>query len=360
MKQVIVSICVMILLSGCNIRDVEKRAFVVTLGVDKAKEKDKVLVSFKTALPSGDPKAGLNQFSVVTVKAGSVAEAVRIAKSRLDKELDFGHTSVIILGRDLLRENVRPVIFWAQRRRDIQMISYIGLGQPTAKDVLAVKPVSERSPAGYLRNLMSREGSESPFVVNEYLFDLQRKIMEYGWDPVLPVVKAEKDKLVIERAVLMNDDKVMAELTPDETRLYNLLANENIASSYTARVKGKIEYTIHSENSKAKYKIISGTRPKIEFQVKVNGVLEEDRTPGFFDKDKEIQASKIIEKSLNKRIKSTLVKFQKHGVDPLGIGLRYQATHWSKREREAWSRMYPKAEFEVRTTVKIHSTGIIR
>ncbi|WP_409294996.1 Ger(x)C family spore germination protein [Peribacillus sp. SCS-26] len=361
MKRLLICVCILSLLSGCNVRDVEKRAFVVTLGVDKVDEPNKVEVSFKIALPTGDPKAGLGEFTVLSVKAGSLAEAVRRAKSKMDKELDFGHTKVIILGKGLLNEDVKPVLYWAQRRRDIQMISYIAVGDPSAKKVLAVKPMSERVPAGYLINMLGREGSESPFLVREFLFDMQRKISEYGWDPVLPVVKAAgSDSLIIDRAVLLNDEKVRVGLTPDETRLYNLLVNEDTTSSFTATTNGKTKYSINAESTKAKYKIHGGSWPKIKFNIKINGVLEEDRQEGYFTEKKQKEASSIIETDFNVRVLDLLEKIRKHKVDPIGFGFRYQAEHWKRDEQEEWARIYDKAKFEVHTEVEIKSTGILR
>ncbi|MBM7694235.1 spore germination protein KC [Peribacillus deserti] len=360
MKKILLFVCIAALLSGCNVRDVEKRAFVVALGVDKAKEKDKLEISLKVSLPTGDPKAGIDKFSILTIKAESIAEAIRIAKSKIDKELDFGHTKVIMLGKALLKEDIKPIIYWAQRRRDIQMVSYIAVGQPDAKTVVSLQPKTERIPGSYLVNLFGKEGSNSPFVVSEYLFDLQRKISDFGWDPVLPLVEADKDNLVVEKAILMNDEKMKTILSPDETRLYNVLANQQIKASFTAMEHGKIKYTFNEEHSRAKYHISGGRNPSISYNVKMSGVLEEDRVEGYFTKEKSEDAARIIEHELNQKMESLLRKFQQNRVDPVGFGLRYQATHSKKDEHEDWLKMYPRLKFKVKSKVDIESTGIIK
>ncbi|PLT29122.1 Ger(x)C family spore germination protein [Peribacillus deserti] len=360
MKKILLFVCIAALLSGCNIRDVEKRAFVVAMGVDKAKEKDKLEISLKVSLPTGDPKAGLSKFTIITVQAESIAEAMRIAKSKIDKELDFGHTRVIMLGKNLLSEDIKPIIYWAQRRRDIQMISHIAAAQPDAKTVIAIQPKTETIPGSYLVNLFDREGSESPFVIPEYLFDLQRKISEFGWDPVLPLVEAQKDNLVVERAILLNDEKMKVTLSPDETRLLNILKDDEIKSSFTAIEHGKIKYTINEESSRAKFRISEGNHPTITFNVKMSGVLEEDRVEGYFTKEKAQEAARLIEQELNRKMVKLLMKCQKSKVDPLGFGLRYQATHVKKDEQEVWNELYPRIKFKVNSKVDIQSTGIIK
>jgi spore germination protein KC len=55
------------------------------------------------------------------------------------------------------------------------------------------------------------------------------------------------------------------------------------------------------------------------------------------------------------------VLLQQKGVDPVGFGLRYQATHQSgDKAWSDWQTFYPSVRFDVKVQVKIASTGAIK
>ena len=61
-------------------------------------------------------------------------------KTETHKEFDFGHTKIIVLGKGLVEDNFSNVMDWFYRRRDIQLISQLGIGVPTAEAILLQKP----------------------------------------------------------------------------------------------------------------------------------------------------------------------------------------------------------------------------
>ena len=75
--------------------------------------------SFKIAIPSGDPKTGDKKSLLITQEATSIAEAIREVKSKVDKELDFGHCKGVMYGEAYARENIGKIQDWTVRRRDI-------------------------------------------------------------------------------------------------------------------------------------------------------------------------------------------------------------------------------------------------
>jgi spore germination protein KC len=75
-----------LVLSACGFKDIDKRFFVVSIGVDAAKDHTKkYLVSLKFAVP-GPSKDSPNEYQIVTQEADSISEAVRIIKTKLIKK----------------------------------------------------------------------------------------------------------------------------------------------------------------------------------------------------------------------------------------------------------------------------------
>ncbi|EKN70753.1 Ger(x)C family germination protein [Neobacillus bataviensis LMG 21833] len=347
------------LLNGCGFKDIDKRFFVVSIGVDVTKNSPKkYLVSLKFAIPS-ESKGTSTDSIIVSEKANSMSEAVRIIKTKVDKEIDFSHAKAIVFGEEVVKQKGNAGInYWFTRRRDIQEIAWVAIGKPSALDVLKVKPKSERIPSNALFLALGKDGSETPYAISEFLFDYKYRLIERGKDPMLPIIKAKKELLEINTVGLFNKSQMKLTLEPEETKMLNFLRKreEKSANKIT---KGKTTVIIDTHKVKTKYKIITpkGSTPYIKVNVSMEGTLEEAtrRVPNT----KLSVYEKAAEKSLNKEIEELLVKIQKANLDPIGFGLRYRSRHFNKDDWEQWQRIYPQIKFKVQTKVQIEDTGLI-
>jgi len=97
----------------------DKRFFVLALGVDKSDDKgSKYRVSLKLAIPSSKIEPGQAKSQILTEEANNFPDAIRLLKSKVDKELDFGHTKMLIIGETLAKEDVTECVDFFVRRRD--------------------------------------------------------------------------------------------------------------------------------------------------------------------------------------------------------------------------------------------------
>lgn len=109
---------------------------------------------------------------------------------------------------------------------------------------------------------LSEDGTESPFISKTYSFDLSRRMLEEGEDPVMPVVETTEDQVLnIDKVALMDKNKVKYILTPDETRLYNLLDLRNLSTNFGTKIGGKL-LEVNTDRTRARYKIVTDKRGK--------------------------------------------------------------------------------------------------
>ncbi|WP_066064866.1 Ger(x)C family spore germination protein [Neobacillus soli] len=358
-RLVVIILSSIILLNGCGFKDIDKRFFVVSIGVDLAKNSSKkYLVSLKFAIPKAS-RDSPTEFEIVSEKADSISEAVRIIKTKVDKEVDFSHAKVIVVGEEVVKEKGNAgIYYWFTRRRDIQAIAWVAIGKPTALEVLKVKPKSEFIPSNALFLSLGKDGSETPYVISEFLFDFKYRLIERGIDPMLPIIEAKKDILEINKVGLFNKSYQKLALNPEETKIVSFLRKreEKSANKIT---KGKIVVVIDTHKVKTKYKIHTpkGKTPYIKVNVSLEGTLEEAtrRVPN----EKLSSYEKAAEKTLNKEIRNVLVKIQKANLDPIGFGLRYRSRHFNNDDWEEWKRIYPEIKFKVQTKMQIEDTGLI-
>ncbi|MEH7336406.1 Ger(x)C family spore germination protein [Neobacillus drentensis] len=357
-RLIVISLSAVLLLNGCGFKDIDKRLFVVSIGVDKAKNSSKkYLVSLKFAIPGGKNKA--NDFFIVTEKADSMAEAVRAIKTKVDKEIDFSHAKVVVFSEEMVKlTDNAGVYYWLARRRDIQEIAWVAIGTPTAMDVLKVKPKSEQLPSNALFLSLGKDGSETPYIISEFYFDMKKRLIERGLDPFLPIIEAKKELLEVNSVGLFNKSKLILSLTQEETKILNHIMNRENKSALWVKT-GNIKFIVSTTKIKTKYKIITlkGKQPCIKVSVKVKGNIEE--MTAKITNEQLSRFEKAAEKRLKKQIKEVLVKIQKANVDPIGFGLRYRSRHFNNNDWEEWQRIYPHLAFKVDAKVEISDTGLI-
>lgn len=351
----------LLLMSGCAFKDIDRRFFVVTIGVDKATNpayKYKVLV--KLAIPSPQERFGANQSILVTQEANSITEAVRQMKGKVDKELDFGQAKSIVFGQDIVKEDINELIDWFVRRRDIQKIAWMGVGVPNAEAILNLKPKTERLPSNMIFLFFGRTGTETSYVTSEYLFDFRRRLKERGLDPILPVMEArEQDQMTVNKTVIFNKSKQKLILSPEETKILNgfYIGPGRVEIAVNQDDK---QFYVSADSVKSNFKItgIASGQPKIVIDVRITGVIEEAHSP--LNESELKLYEKLSEKSVKDNTMGLLKKLQKAGVDPLGFGLRYRAmTGGTESSWKQWQSLYPDIGFEVNSKVKIRSTGTI-
>lgn len=360
--------CVAGLLSGCQFKDVDKRAFVLSVGFDPTKEEgeeeeyDKYELTLKIAIPEGDPLKGESKSLLITESGRDFPDIVRRMKSKIDKELDFSHCKVFLIGEKQAKKSLIAIIDWITRRRDLQQIGEIAVARPDARSVLETKPQSERLPGNALNLSLSKDGTQSPFITSIYTFDLFRRMTEHGLDPVLPIVEQiDPESMVINKVALLDKTKMITELSPNETRLYNLLTNPNLSSSFTVIVNGALT-SYNMETSRAKYKIkMQDGTPVIEYKLTSKSTLEGYSINGRVSQPVLKEISKVASEQWEKDVKALLNKVKRTGLDPFGWGLRYYAMHWNNdTEKKEWEKLYPQLEFKVKANVQVKYSGLTK
>ncbi|WP_281887674.1 Ger(x)C family spore germination protein [Paenibacillus sp. YYML68] len=349
------------MLSGCGYKDIDKRLFAVSIGVDKVDNEDKPIhVIVKLAIPSGQVKVGQEAFILVKEEGRSISEAMRVIKSKIDKELDFSHAKAIILGEELVKSNVDEWVDWFIRRRDVQKIAWVGVGKPDAAAVLELKPKSERIPSNAVFLTFGSTGTESAYIASEYMFDFRRRLEERGLDPILPILEVIKDPELIEvnKAAVFDKKKQRLSLSPEQVKYYHIMANRMERSIIQAELDGDTFY-LDTDESKASYRFNEekDRRLTIEVKLELEGTIEETHAPIRIE---QLSAYKqAVEATVHKEALGLLKLLQKEKLDPIGLGLRYRARSFSEDDWEQWQQLYPEARFEVKVDYVIQSTGVL-
>lgn len=360
----LVSVC--FLTSGCGYKDIDKRFFVIAIGIDSGKSEDTIKISLKMAIPNTEPAKGTHEFLVLTEESGSIAESVQRLRARVDKELEFGHVKIIFLGEQFLRRNYSPSIDWIARSTEIQQIAYFAAAKPDAQTLLKQPVASERLPGNAYFLTFSREGIESQYITYEnHLFEFFRKYTEKGVSPILPVVEENKaDKtFVIKSAAILDRSKLQQLLNPEETELLNMVMNATSAGYFTYN-HGENFVAFSFRNIKSTYRI--ERNPDNSYTIKVNlhtdAIVEEKGIQIGNENRKLNEYTNGANANVSQAVKKLLIKLQKKNLDPVGFGIAYRAMYREDVDKEwkKWQQLYPEASIEVETTIRVISKGVIK
>ncbi|MRG87930.1 Ger(x)C family spore germination protein [Salinibacillus xinjiangensis] len=359
--QTCMLICTLVVLSSCGFKDIDKRSFVVSMGIDQSQENEKNYeVILKIAFPSSEANEQGKNFQLATETGRTIAEAVSRIKAKTSNELDFGHMKIIVLGEKILERDIGQTMDWFTRRRDIQQIAFIGVGKPTAREVLAHEPKGERLPSNELFLFFGETGTESPYVTTNYLFHFRRNLEERGIDGYLPIIEVKDDIFSIMTMCLVKKGEKPLPLKDDETELFNLL-NRGY-DKVSIKIQGvKQHFILSIDQLSSSYQILStdSQKPVIKYKVNIKGNIEESMVE--IKEEKMDQYNQLVEQVVKKRTEALFKKLQDSHYDPLGFGLRYRANHSGDENVKVkeWQNIYDQIRFDVNVKANITGTGVI-
>lgn len=352
-----------LLLSGCAFKDIDKRNFVVGIGIDPSEKiQDGFRITLKLAMPIGSVKQEKSpNYAYISHDSETVADAIRMMETHNDKVLEFGHNRMIIIHEKLLSRDMGMFLDYFMRRGDIQLLTNMATTEESAEEVLKFIPETETPASNALNNFFGDTGSESPYIVTTYLFQARRDVLSKGVDAVLPVIRIDKDEseFIINEAVVIKPEDNPVKLTQTETKYLNSLIYHAVGFSYKVK-ENDFVLVLNLDQVNMKYKIIeeNGRSPRIDMKITKVGVVGESNKR--LDMNNLKKYNEIVAKDIKEKVMELLTKLQEHNVDPFGFGLRYRATRLSyEGVEDEWDSLYPDVEFNVEMDVKLKSTGTI-
>lgn len=284
--RLVLFLLILLLVGGCGFKDIDKRFFVVGTGIDWSGDESKPYrITLQLAIPSPKIEPGASKIQYETIDAPSIAEGIRMLKSYVDKELDFGHCKMFIIGESFARKDISKLLDWMLRRRDIQNVANLAVGRPTAEAIFHVKPVSERYPGNSLLLSFGADGTESSYSYAETLSGFARRVSEKGIDPILSIITSDNnDSYIINQVAMFDKKKIKLILTPLETQLFNQLSDHFTKASMHGMVGGS-PLIVAINNLHSSFKIKNqNEQPLITMKVGMDVIFEEAPT-GLFDMD---------------------------------------------------------------------------
>ena len=262
-------------LCGCyDSREVEEKAYVIALGIDKGTDKNfSYTFQISNPLESGgtigaDEKDKEGQTSKepnktvdnIIIDAPDYHSAMANLRSHLSKEPDVSHIKLIIYSFDVARDDTLYHSELLLKEREIRPGTNLCLALSAKDYLLSVKPTLEETTVRYYE--LFTDNRSIPHAPVTELRDFVGRSLDEGFDAVIPIVGENG----LSGMGIFSNGSLKEILNGDDVILYKLLQGEKVR----APINGGISIIEGDGNPKIRVEITDGIpRAKIKLYVKV-------------------------------------------------------------------------------------------
>jgi len=352
-------------LSGCWDKiEIENRAFVVAIGVDKADEPDArftVTLSLPAIEVQDDDAEGAPPH-IKTASAKTVTEAIKIINAETDTQLYFGQTKMLVLGEDLLSETdlVKSTVDAFNRKPELDRAMHVLAAHGRAADILTSEPPGGSLPGTYISAIYRDKHKIGGTSFNMNMEHLVMQ-MKYSGTVLIPALAASEEKLSLSGAALMVNAGVIGMLDADELKGYLWGVDKGgLGAIISPDMDGEpIPFKVETHRAKLRF-AQRGENLEAHLDIELTGRVEECpygnarlEREGYRQRIEEIVAKKVKDEILD-----TSNKVQREfGVDGFHwletmrkkqYALYLEYVHW-------WDEVFPEVQLVPQVKVKLRA-----
>ncbi|PLR79105.1 Ger(x)C family spore germination protein [Bacillus sp. V3-13] len=359
-------------LTGCwDRQEINDVAFVMGTAIDKSDKQYRA--TLQIALPGqlggagskggGGGTSGGKSYLMQSAEGKTLREINNRQQKANSRELNFAHRRVILVGEDMARSGIEPIIDILGRIPENRLSALMIVTRGEAKKVMETDIPLEKFPSESIRELAltsMKEPRSLKHVVNIMIAD--------GVDLALPYAIVEKSdaKLIkMEGLAVFKNNKLRGFLKSDQaTGALLAMGEANQPELVVPPPAGEEEIAVQIQEYKLDVKpIVNGDKITMKMSIEGRGVVVENESNYDIDSEKNVQA---LEKKLNQKIKDDILKAMdrlqnEYKADVVGFGkiiYNEQPGEWKKIQNR-WGEIYPEVEVEVKADIHIENLGAV-
>ncbi len=348
MKKIIfLFIFIVIFMSGCKAsEEINQLGVVSAIGIEKQDDEFIVtaqLINIKKATEGGT--SDTSNVITYTENGKTIFEALRKITTKSSKKLYLAHMKLVIVDKSIINGNPADIIDFFGRDSESMLNFYILVStEDKPKDILNTLTPFENVPAEYITKVLKASdnyyGTSYLMTFEQYLNDLITEEIDPAYTKISLTEEARnKDSMDSLKAselssyiklgnvLVFDKNKLLVELTEDESKAYNIIKDDAKNMSMTFPCKEENSYSVELLGEKVDLEF-DKTNDKLTFNIKVTASVSDYNCKESILKDENTaEIKKQIKKSLEKDISSILNKSLNYQSDFLGIGIFIKARH---------------------------------
>lgn len=396
-KQILVFVLVAPLLTGCWDRlEIEDRAVVLAIGIDKAKPGDEketsnathilkqdsettkglirltVQIAVPGRIPLGTGGGGADGTSggkpvwVLSSVGNTIEDALMNLQQQLADKLFYGHLRVIVISEAIAKKGIENENDFFRRQPQVRRTVWMVVSKGNAADIMNANPQLERVPTLYLLATLehAREMGKLPNIFLGVFFSASSAKGQEGTLPYLELKKASNIDIV--GMAYFKNDIMVGSTTALQIGHYMAIKEINPGGySVLEDMPGeetKVIFKSKHRKSRITTTIKNGNVHTI-IKCQIEGDLAEKSNEKVLITTESLKMlEEKIQNEGNVGFKKLIQQTQNDGSDIFGFGEYVRATrpaYWNKeiKTKEAWEEKYKDMTFDVTVKVKIRRIG---
>ncbi|PMC38063.1 Ger(x)C family spore germination protein [Bacillus sp. UMB0899] len=385
-----------VFLSGCwDSLDIEKRAVVLGIAIDKTDgkaeqeeenvshlsnsfsgpENEMFKVTFQIAVPGKiplGPESGggdADPVWILEVVGHTLDDALANLEQEISDEIFLGHLRILIISEELARDGVERINDFFRRNSEIRRTAWLAVSKGEASPFMKITPTFERVPGLYLSSMLENAVDLGKFP-SDFIGEFWTILSSKGQDSFLPYITIKKEENIqIKGLAYFSGDKMVG--ISDPLEIGNFMAvRGNGTGGYGAFVQipdteDYVMVRVSSRVVKIDTKLIND-RPIITVNLQYEAEIDEKDAPEHVELDnskliKEIED--VTSKNTIKSIQAFIKKTQEQESDIFGFGEYIRAKHprfWDTQVKtpDNWHKLYRDLNVTINCTTKIRRIGM--
>lgn len=369
-----VVIAVALIVSGCwDYLDIENRAYVFGVAVDRNPDGEGYLATIEIAHPQGQPQSGS--------PGGQLPEPPKILKSRAGTTLGDalyhigdGHLSqvplwqevkAIFISDDVAREGIGPVIDLFFRSTVLNLRSYMYIVEGSAAEPLLWLPEFQPLTSRYVRE-MERQFAKNPLYAKpKSVIMTASRLIEAG-AVMLPRLVMENGEVRLKGSAVIQDGVWVGWLDEPTTIGANWLIGDldRVMAQTGCPIDANHEITMELNAAEHRLDLtVDGDR--IEARYRIGAIVRMLDMSGCLLNPTDLEDRILIERAaaewMRRHLELAIKRSQEElGVDFLGINVAFSRRFPQLARQIEWNDVYPKVDIHVETEANLAHPGVLQ
>jgi spore germination protein len=192
------------------------------------------------------------------------------------------------------------------------------------------------------------------------IYRFTRDLEEEGIDPVMPVIRDDGERIVLDGIGLFKDDRYAGKVNVDEANIFMLMYENFRRGKLFVQVDEQERLMMDSVINRRKV-TVRRTREgcEVRLRLKVRGAIMEYEGPAELVNGTHLrQLEQRVAQNIAQRCETVIRQMQEFGSDALGIGrfVRNSGTYaqWKKLN---WREEFPKVDIRCEVRVQFNNIG---
>lgn len=361
----------LVFLTGCwDRREINDVAFVMASAIDK--EKDQYRATLQIPLigqlggtgskGGGGGQAGQKSYFTLSDTGKTIREINNRQQGKNSRTQNFAHRRVVLLGEELSKEGIEPIMDIFGRLPANRLSSYMLVTKGPAVDVLTAEAPVEQFPSEMMRELAIMNMNQ-PRSVKSVL----NIMLSEGIDLALPYIEKGKGKsdptLKVGGLAIFKKNKLQKLVSGDKARDLMIAMGEAKRPEFLLKQENDYIVVQVYQYDITINPVVQGNNITMKVNIRGMATISDNQSTFRLSEEKNLrELEKRLQKQMKKEIEASISSVQKEQkADILGFGkiiYNRKPADW-KRIRSDWDKLYPDVKVIVHPDVIIENIGAV-